>query len=762
MLADAETSSTSIGHSNNNNDSIQSQQVQKVIVTATMKSTLDELNRNLYEIDKEQIQNRGYRSTEDIFAYMPFVGLSNVGLGSNLDLRGQGNRANTSVQVLINGIYANMLDSSHGVTPMNTLSPNTIESIEILPGGGAVMYGNGTRGGVVNITTQKRYDKPFFTAGFSYAPIIASRGNSINADAKFGTKIGDKIHISLGAAYLHRGGPRRGDLTQGGQANLGLTYDIISGHSLYFNADYFYGDIQTSPNNSFMDIPNPTKADRKTAGNGNLHNTQQRLDISLGYEGHFTSNSTLDLKAFYHLNRIDYVDSVTRLSNYNFNNLTWQGTAANQSGSLFDDHKAGLMAKWDWQHDRGRFIAGLESLYNRGKRVMNQLINGQTNTNNMFSSTGNQNTAYSGTTIYNHSINIPFTGEKWSNSLFVIEKYDFTKRFSLTGGLRYEAATYWAEALYKTKGGLYQPNGDTLYSCATIQGATRCFNMESIISTNNGANGKLNETQHNFAVELTPHFHYSDNGSLYAKYERGYFSPSPNNLLQRQSRTYLPTDLKKETYDTFEIGLKDYWADTISFSAALFYTLTHNEFYTIGNAHSVSGVQYGNYDRTQRVGIELFSEQFFFADTLRLSESFTYVDARVLRNNGAVSTLKIPYVSNYKATLGIHYQPISSLGVWLQNSFIGAQKDIETFTTTGMGANATRISNGQKDIPGYILTDLGVNYQWRELSISAGVRNLFDVFYYSYYNGDSSDTIAGYGFLIGEGRSIFLEGRYTF
>lgn len=120
----------------------------KSTVTAhSMRSELDELNRSVYKIDKEQIEQKGYRSSDEIFRYTPFVGLTNTGLGSNLDLRGQGNRANTSVQVLINGNYSNMLDSSHGVTPLNTLSPQAIESIEILPGGGAVMYGNGTRGG---------------------------------------------------------------------------------------------------------------------------------------------------------------------------------------------------------------------------------------------------------------------------------------------------------------------------------------------------------------------------------------------------------------------------------------------------------------------------------------------------------------------------------------------------------------------------------------------------------------------------------------
>lgn len=497
-----------------------------------------------------------------------------------------------------------------------------------------------------------------------------------------------------------------------------------------------------------MDIPNPAKSDRKTAGNGDLHNTQQRLDVSLGYEGRLSENAKLDLKAFYHLNHIDYVDSVTRLSNYNSYSANWTGAYADQSGSLFDDQKAGILAKYDYKHENGRLILGLESIYNRGKRVMNQDI---------FATNGIVQNMNSGNAMtYKHWINIPFVGEKWSNSLFAIEKYDFTPRFSLTGGVRYEAATYWTDALYNTFGGLYN------VSSGNVVNMYEQVTSEAIISASNGANGTLNQTQHNIALELTPNYRYSDYGNIYAKYERGYFSPSPNNLLQRQSRTYLPTDLKKETYDTFEIGLKDFWGDSVMFSAALFYTLTHNEFYTIGNAHSVSGVTYGNYDQTQRTGIELFSEQYLFGDMLRLSESFTYIDARVLKNNGKSSNAKIPYVSNYKATLSIHYQPMRKFGIWLQNSFIGKQKDIETFTTTGMGQSAVTTSNGQDTIPGYILTDLGVNYRAGDWSVSAGVRNLFDTFYYSYYNGDASDPIAGYGFLIGQGRTAFAEVRYSF
>ncbi|WP_158654858.1 hypothetical protein [Helicobacter mesocricetorum] len=60
-----------------------------------------------------------------------------------------------------------------------------IQAIEILLGGRAVMYGNGTRGGVVNIITTKNYEKPYFSTGINYSHIIrGGEGNDFGVDMK--------------------------------------------------------------------------------------------------------------------------------------------------------------------------------------------------------------------------------------------------------------------------------------------------------------------------------------------------------------------------------------------------------------------------------------------------------------------------------------------------------------------------------------------------------------------------------------------------
>lgn len=488
--------------------------------------------------------------------------------------------------------------------------------------------------------------------------------------------------------------------------------------------DYFYGDIKTSPNNSFNDIANPSKSDRKTKGNGDYHNTQQRLDVSLGYNGKISESATFEAKAFYHLNKIKYKDSITNLTNFAYSGrFIFAQTSADQSGSLFDDQKAGLKLKYDYKQSFGRFILGYDSIYQMSKRTMEQIIN---------ASGGRMINQTTGNIGYYHPIHIPFEGNKWSNALYAIEKLDFTDKFSLVVGGRYEYSRYDINVTNRQS-----VNVD-------MQGNGTYATFSNVNTT-----GTLKDSLHNYALEVAPSFRYSDSGNVYVKYEKGFFSPSPNNMMARNgtgNTPYTPTDLKQENYHTFELGFKDMWANA-SISAAAFYTLTTNEFYTVGNAHSASGVQYGNYDRTQRAGVEVFLEQFFFDEALRFSESFTYIDAKVLKSNGIKLTEnnKIPYVNNYKATLSAHWNMTKHLAIWTQNSFYGKSVDIT-----------------QKSIKPYSITDIGLSGKIGDLTLSAGVRNVFDTFCYSYYNGDSSDTIAGYGFLIGNGRTAFIEERFSF
>ncbi|EOH7693024.1 TonB-dependent receptor, partial [Campylobacter coli] len=71
----------------------------------------------------------------------------------------------------------------------------------------------------------------------------------------------------------------------------------------------------------------------------------------------------------------------------------------------------------------------------------------------------------------------------------------------------------------------------------------------------------------NFAFEITPNFKYSDTGNLYLKYERGFVSPTPAQFVNRNNNIvigippYYSSNLKAEIFDTFELGINDFWWD---------------------------------------------------------------------------------------------------------------------------------------------------------------------------------------------------------
>lgn len=682
---------------------------------------LDELNRNMYYTNQEMIENKGYSTLEQAMTYMPFVTFSNSGLGQNIDLRGQGASANVNTQVLLNGVGLNMLDSSHGVAPLNTLGVAEIESIEILAGGGAVMYGNGTRGGVVNIITKKRYESLSAEVGGGYT---YSNGSEAKLNAKVGGKLYDegssKLYGSANGRYDFSQGYREGDLSHLYNVGANLTYDFLSAHSLSLDLGYFRGVEDSTPYLRFSQISSPSKSDRERAGDGVIRTLQDRISTALIYDYKPSTSHHLNFKFSYHYYNSLY-DKNLQVMDYNYNGLTLNDTSIDQKGSFFQDQKIAFQTRYDWEHHNGKLIVGFDSIYNLGIRNLDMEID--------WSGSVSMGSVPVNVTSYFHALDSYVKAQKWSNALYLIEKYDFTQNFSLTGGARYEVAWY---------GGYRTLSNDMSIGMNRISMPIVYQKYKNI-----------SDLRHNYALELTPKYSL-ENMDFYFKYERGFRSPNPDNLTSRGSGSkseYLDTNVKSETYDTLELGSSAFLGEHTTLWIALFYTLTHNEIYTLGSPHNISGFEIGNYDFTQRAGVEIASEQSFLDEKLKFSESFSYVDARILKSGVAdmPDNTLIPYVSNFKLTLSGSYEFYEGLSLWVSSSFIGEQKDTADNT-----------------IPSYNLTDIGMDYKYKGLILSFGVRNVADALYYEFYNKDSRDEITGYAFLIGEGRSYFIEAKYKF
>ena len=767
----------------------------KVKTYGLMPSELNKLNQSVYHADAEAI--RGARDTESALRYIPFITIVNTaGFGQQFDLRGQGRLSANGVKFLINGISFNPIDSYYGFMPINSVLPSLIQEVAVYPGANA-------RGGSINVITSKRFERPYFQVGAGYAGTLATTGTSYNAYAQAAEKFG-ALNLNVGAGYFQKGGPREDDSSSGFEGVLGAAYSFALGQSIVLDADFYSAKEKTTPYNSFFDsekidallannkpiklddserlagqilaLPSysPSKDDRKTAGVEEIETTHQRFAGSLGYENEVTQKLKTTLTGFFAFDKRKYdtYKSTTQLYGYtgSTRNYYFVGTSDNpnqidQSGSSFDEQKFGLRAQIDWTHDNGQLLVGLESIFEKAKRNPIQHL-----TTSNATMTAQGGTATGGYVNFIFDINTPLNISQWTNAVFFLEKYDLTDSFSLQGGGRYQMTKSKIDA-----------SGDISADAWVTSG---------VISASNGKNKvtldkSLEKNHDNFAFEFTPAFRYSDTGVVYGRYERG-FSPVPAYAMLQRTGGFKPstttvagqsevaklfgdadfamkeTKLDDESYNSYEIGFKDYVAqrqiylgsfnltiDALLFSANVFYTDSKNEFYFEGDPYS--GLNYKTYDKSRRIGAEVALEQYFFGGGLGLNESFTYLKAQSQNADGEWS--QIPYTYDYKATFGINAQvPVGrfvDVRLWLQNSFYGKQAVI-----------------GLKDekINPYLISDVGVSFGFNKGAavLTAGVKNVLDTFYYDYYNNNKAASIGEYRYLLGQGRTIFVEGTYRY
>ena len=219
-----------------------------VVTTTGFESALKDEARNVTVITQEDVKNRGYRDLEEILDKAAGVSFINWGAGATVDMRGQGNQSNIAVKVLVNGVGAmNMIDSTPNPVRVNLIPIEDIERVEIIPGGGAVLYGNGTRGGVINIITKTK-PRDFYAGVSSKFGSYGYRDLNLNV----GGTIAERLFLKANIKGFEENTYRYGGEIDGKYASLGLTYKISDFQSISINPSYYKEKQSISPS--------PTKA----------------------------------------------------------------------------------------------------------------------------------------------------------------------------------------------------------------------------------------------------------------------------------------------------------------------------------------------------------------------------------------------------------------------------------------------------------------------------------------------------------------------
>lgn len=618
--------------------------LEESVVTATgFDDVQSNQIKNTTIVTAQDIHNKGYNTIEEILKRTPGVNFVNNGFGYIVDVRGQGVQgAAKNVKVLVDGSPLNILDMSHAILPLNSISVEDIEKIEIINGGGTVLYGGGTAGGVINVITKKTQEEPVKNK-------VYYQNSSFDTNKLgFGTsiKFADNFLLDLGYENINGNGYRQGDKRDGENLRGGFTYNISDNQTLRFKATRYKEESKESDGITKTQLNN----DRKQAGTTLTESDLDRTEYSLNYEIKPTDNLTFSLLGYNQKTIRDYDQEAPA------------GRMTHKTDGQFKDRKTGVDLKGKYNYGSGNIIFGYEYIKNNSNR-----------------------SSYGAMYMRNRRLfptsTIDIDLQKNTHSAFVQGRHSLTDKLEGTLGYRYEHADY---DIHRTDG-------------------------RNVINKNTKKSNNAYETGLNFK--------YSDTGNVYAKYERGYRSPSPTEMVDKSiTRGYVLNNLKSEKYDTYEIGIKDMIGPSFV-SLTGFYTNKNDEILIdMPSGHGLNWT-YKNLQKTERKGVELFAEQYF--GTFRVNESVSYVDAKI--SKGADKNKKIPYVSKTKATLGANYEVLTGLNL---------TADLNYFSNS--------VDGNYEKIKGYSTTDLGVSYAHKTgLGLQAGVKNVFGKKYYRYKNGDS-------------------------
>lgn len=668
--------------------------LQKVVVSATgFEQDADSNLRNVISIEGKDLQNKGYVSLEQALERISGISFVNFGLGRNIDMRGQGDKSNIAVKVMIDGRAINVLDNSHGVTPLNSINLDNVERIEIIPGGGSVLYGNGTRGGVINIITKKQKSDAFAINLKSSAYDHGRLGGNLGINGA--KQINENLAFSFDIQSFNFNGYQEGYNEKGYFINTKTYIDINDNSDLLWVIIYF-----KSKNTSSGYLTKAQAQSNPTQKGKNDNITQiNRPEISLDYHYYFDDIWEFNLEAFWQNQKINYLKSV---------------------GNGFEDTLTGISLKNKLNYaNNSYFIFGYEFANHDAKRKSLRY--------------------YSVPNIINyHRMTTLMDMTKQSHSIFALDSHNFNEFFTLSGGVRYEFSTYNTDRSYRNEMSRNEMNKNGKSPSPIITDTTTLFDT--------------NKNTNNFAFEITPNFKYSDTGNLYLKYERGFVSPTPAQFVNKDQATqqYYSVNLNPEIFDTFELGIDDFWWDFYGFNLTLFYTLSKDEISYRGNPHARGGGfwQYYNIDQTRRLGVELSLSQNFLDDDLIFRESLTYLDAKI--SKGVNDGMRIPYVSKIKATAGLEYAWNKNFSNFVDLTYFSRAKDGGT-----INENTGKMSKNSW-IRDYFLTDIGMKYNYKKLQILAGIRNLFDKRYYTYQDSINDQYLAG------NGRNYYVEFKYAF
>ena len=675
--------------------------------------------KNTFVITQERIREKNYKNVEDILRDAPGVVVQNTAFGPRIDMRGSGEKSLSRVKVLVDGISINPTEETMASLPINAIPVESIKKIEIIPGGGATLYGSGSVGGVVSISTNSNVTRDNFFMDLNY-------GSYDNRNFGFagGYNFNKNLYVNYGFSYLNSEDYREHEEKENKIYLLGFDYKINAKNRFRFQTRF--SDIKQDSSNQ---IPvEELKNNRRKAGLNMDIDTKDK-SYTFDYEYRPTQNLTLSTSLYKqeqdrNINTESIDDIKIIASNRRFSHITQEKIfydVKSEMQAKFEEDKKGLKvkAKFDYNlvgDNASETILGYDYQTSTNKRK--SLVQSETLKNYYDSSIGGfRNLDSTDRSPIINKVDMKMT--KKSEGMYIFNKWGLSNWLDVTLGGRIE----------RTKYNGYRENGPNVMPYVTPE--------KKRIDTD--------EKLTNYAGELGFLFKYNDTGRIYTRYERGFVTPFGNQLTDKVHDTelknkqagiivppsvnvaskYVANNLKSEKTDTFEIGFRDYILGS-SISTSFFLTDTADEITLISSGvtnPAVNRWKYRNIGKTRRLGIEFEAEQNI--GKFRFNQSLTLVRTKVLIANDEARIAKgdqVPMVPRLKATLGVKYNFTDRLSGYLNYVYLAKQESRELRENPDISKDDVVVKH---TIGGHGTLEAGLSYKPDNYSdIKIGAKNI--------------------------------------
>ncbi len=246
-------------------------------------------------ITAEEIERAPGQTLQDVLAREPGIQVHSLfggmaGANTAVDLRGFGAAATSNTLVLINGRRLNDLDLA-GID-FAAIPRDSIERIEIVRGnGGAVLYGDGAVGGVINIVTKTGFSAPASARVEAAVGSLGHREGSVSV----GQSLGSTALSLYGNAVNSDGYRVNNELRQ--RNAFGEVRHAIEGGALYANLGADKQHLGLPGARSVSPAVNELETDRKGTSTPNDYADKQGLNAAFGGSRILTDGIEMTLDA---------------------------------------------------------------------------------------------------------------------------------------------------------------------------------------------------------------------------------------------------------------------------------------------------------------------------------------------------------------------------------------------------------------------------------------------------------------------------------